>query len=437
MTGLIVLLRHGRARKASEGLPDAERPLTRSGLRALEACLPRALDLIDPEDRQDLVIWTSEALRARQTAVVAARALGAPVVEQGFLTRQDLPALLEALSGARGRCVIIVGHNPLLERAVVRLTGTRLELAPGAAVAVAAPADLSRYGELRWYVQGPDVAPWKTAIGLERVLGRRMRDVSRRLDAFLEEPGDAERLHDLRIATRVMRGLLGYAEPFLAKGEARGLERGLRDLIAPTPRLRELDVLMGQVAELGPAGAPLMAACAALRERECGRTCGKLRSKAARRTMRRCMRRVRHLRWAEGPERDGLSPLRARARLEELLDEVERERATVDLGDARRSHLLRKRAKAVRYAAENVPGIPPKRARAVVRDMKRIQDELGVLCDARCNLDIIASLSSEKLDADARRALEVLRAKNLATIHDLMGQLGERRGAAGAADLTR
>lgn len=428
MSKLVVVLRHGRARKAAERGPDEGRPLTRAGLRAIEAHLPRALGLIGPKERRDLVIWTSGALRARQTADVAARALGAPVVERGFLANQDMPALLDALSQSQERCVVVVGHNPLLERAVERLSGVGASLAPGGMAAVSVPDDLARRGELAWIVQGPDDASWKTLVRLERTLRRRMDDVSRRLDAFLDDPEDAERLHELRIASRVMRGLLGYARPFLEDGLARELERDLRDLVSPTPRLRELDVLMEQVAGLGPEGEGLMRTCERLRRKECGRTCKRLRSKSTRKTMRRCLRRVRHLRWSDAIAGDGLSPLCAQARLEELFSEVQRERETVDHADAHRSHLLRKRAKAVRYAAENVPGIPPKRARAVVRAMKSIQDELGRLCDARCNLDIVESLSQERLDADEKRALEMVRAQNLVAIHDIMAELAALRG---------
>lgn len=422
MTKLIVMLRHGHARAASEGSSDLGRPLSASGRRALEAHLPSALGLITPEESSDLALWTSEALRARQTADVAARILGVGPEAHASLTGQDLTGLLEELSRSERRCVVVVGHNPLMERAVTRMAGASVDMAPGACAAATVPDDLSRPGELAWYVQGPDVMPWKTLRGLERALRRCGRDVSRRLETFRDNPEDVEALHALRISVRVARGLANFCRPVMRKGAYRALMADLRAIVESTPRLRELDVLMEQVAALGEAGDELLVACRLLRADECARVrraLGKARVRRAEKDLRAV---CAHPAWKRRLTAEGLGASWVAARLEELLDEVRGGRETVDFADARRTHDLRKRAKAVRYAAENAPSVSRRRAKEIAREMKAVQDALGVLCDARCNLQIIDAFPSSGLGAEAREALEGLRRQNQEVVDKLVCQ---------------
>lgn len=54
--------------------------------------------------------------------------------------------------------------------------------------------------------------------------------------------------------------------------------------------------------------------------------------------------------------------------------------------------------------------------------MKAVQDALGVLCDARCNLQIIDAFPSSGLGAEAREALEGLRRQNQEVVDKLVCQ---------------
>jgi phosphohistidine phosphatase len=147
------LLRHGEAEPHGVR-PDEERRLTPRGedqSRAAGAALA-ALEL--PFQH----IYTSPKVRARETARLAAQALGVePVVLAGLaegFDAQDARELLQA-AGADER-VLIVGHNPDFEQVVharpgargdfkkggvagVRLDGTRGEL-----VALLRPRELDR-----------------------------------------------------------------------------------------------------------------------------------------------------------------------------------------------------------------------------------------------------------------------------------------------------
>ena len=81
MSRTLVLIRHDKAQERTEGLPDERRALTDAGSRALAARLPHALALLKTAGSgREAEVWSSPAVRARQTAEEAARTLGCPDV---------------------------------------------------------------------------------------------------------------------------------------------------------------------------------------------------------------------------------------------------------------------------------------------------------------------------------------------------------------------
>jgi phosphohistidine phosphatase len=128
MANQLWLLRHGEA-EPHDARPDEERRLTPRGqdqARAAGAALA-ALELTFQH------IYTSPKVRARETARLAAEALGVELVE--------LPALAEGFDAERARelllgsgpeeRVLIVGHNPDFVQIVHDLTGARVDLKKG------------------------------------------------------------------------------------------------------------------------------------------------------------------------------------------------------------------------------------------------------------------------------------------------------------------
>jgi phosphohistidine phosphatase len=133
MANQLWLLRHGEA-EPHDARPDEERRLTPRGqdqARAAGAALA-ALELTFQH------IYTSPKVRARETARLAAEALGVELVE--------LPALAEGFDAERARelllgsgpeeRVLIVGHNPDFVQIVHDLTGARVDLKKGGVAGV-------------------------------------------------------------------------------------------------------------------------------------------------------------------------------------------------------------------------------------------------------------------------------------------------------------
>jgi phosphohistidine phosphatase len=133
MANQLWLLRHGEAEPHGVR-PDDERRLTPRGedqSRAAGAALA-ALEL--PFQH----IYTSPKVRARETARLAAQALGVePVVLPGLAEGFDAQDARELLQGAGpDERVLIVGHNPDFEQVVHDLTGARVDFKKGGVAGV-------------------------------------------------------------------------------------------------------------------------------------------------------------------------------------------------------------------------------------------------------------------------------------------------------------
>jgi phosphohistidine phosphatase len=133
MANQLWLLRHGEAEPHGTR-PDAERRLTPRGeeqSRVAGAALA-ALELRFQH------IYTSPKVRARDTARLAAEALGVEPVEVAGLAEgfdaQDARELLQTAD--LDERVLIVGHNPDFEQIVHDFTGARVDFKKGGVAGV-------------------------------------------------------------------------------------------------------------------------------------------------------------------------------------------------------------------------------------------------------------------------------------------------------------
>lgn len=121
----IYLLRHGIATERSKTGPlkDEDRPLTPDGRRKVR-CVAQAMKSLGLSFD---AILTSPLLRARQTAAIVARLLGArrrPRTTPALSPHGAAADLIKLLSKLKPRvsAVLLVGHEPCLSRLVGLLT---------------------------------------------------------------------------------------------------------------------------------------------------------------------------------------------------------------------------------------------------------------------------------------------------------------------------
>lgn len=134
-------MRHGRAERGGEG-DDRERRLTAEGERDVRRLGARLRERgWSPE-----IALASPAVRARATAELilesAGGAAAALAIEPAIYEAScgELLEILEAIDGAPRR-VLVVGHNPAIERAAAYLGGAPTGFAPGTLARLIMPDD--------------------------------------------------------------------------------------------------------------------------------------------------------------------------------------------------------------------------------------------------------------------------------------------------------
>jgi phosphohistidine phosphatase len=122
------LLRHGEA-EPHDARPDDERRLTDRGREQarVAGCALAALKV------KIHLAFTSPKVRARDTALLACKALGVEPIEHAPLAGGfDLDDALELVgAGAPDQRVLVVGHEPDFSQVVHDLTGARIDLKKG------------------------------------------------------------------------------------------------------------------------------------------------------------------------------------------------------------------------------------------------------------------------------------------------------------------
>lgn len=415
MAKTIVLVRHAKAAPRSLGVDDERRPLTAAGRRSCAAWLARSRELFGAP-AEDVVLWTSAAERARETARLVARAWRLPEPQdRACLTACDVDAFVEEALVDDAGCIVAVGHNPFVEEALDRLCGAQVACSTAAVAAVSVPdaEGDEREPRLLWFVQGPRSIRWKALCDLDAMLCRQANRTEKRLAGFLGDPSDVEALHDFRVAVRTMRSLLSFCRPFAKRGAWRDIDRRLSRAVRRTSRLRDLDVLIAEAERMDPPATELVAACRRERSRACDRTVRAFRSKKTGREITRALDAARRLPWRDSVEAAGLDRDAVTRRFAEMVDAFGARMDVADYEDVEETHAVRKLAKGLRYAAENVPGLPESHADEIAALMRDVQDDLGALCDARVHIDIISSFPTDGLPEEALRDLAILKARSM------------------------
>lgn len=426
----LVLVRHGLPDYAQD-VPDLERPLTEAGRRALADALPRKLSLFEPSGK--VQVWSSPALRARQTAKVVARCVKvdpSKIVPCDALYTQDRDSFFEQISHERGT-IVAVGHVPFMEEVFRELSGDSLRFGKGSAACFAFRGKEVSSAELCWYVQGPDATRWEPLIEVERQLTRAAKRIEDAWEALDDHPKDPEALHRFRVALRKARALVAFCKPFAKHRQAEQVDTSLALLQHATSFLRELDTLCVHMDEVGGTGTNL-ALSALVRQatdEERTRLLSYLRRRNTQRVMKEALHELRRLRWRSNLESFGLGADEVRARFDEMARDAWSLFAKLDLADDDDTHEVRKRMKRVRYVAEALESLLDEDELAQGRQGKELQDALGVICDARVNLHIMRGLRKRgnlgSVEADITRFEDGERE----ILERAIAQVGEQRAA--------
>ena len=385
MVKTLVLVRHGDPEAGAPSGSDLDRRLTPAGARALRVSYPRTFALLG--DDPALQVWSSPAVRALETADVVAAVTGADDIEvHQSLYAQDAPAFLAELAASDAPCVVAVGHAPFMDTLAARLLGACPTFDKGTAAAIELTDD--ERGRLLWFVAGPRTSSWRELALVERAVADAAEGLGRRCKAFLHDADDPDVLLDYRAVLRRVRSLVQFLAPWQSKKQARRCLHVLKDQLALTARLRELDILaecVDGLVESGELGenSPLPSACAKERELERASVIERMRKGHARKELAHVVDDLTRLRWKSRVIEGGLTVDDLRARFDAQFDEVDEALFGLDLHDGDTVYVARRDAREMRYVAELLGEVLGEERAQSSGALDEVQRELRALSDAR------------------------------------------------------
>jgi phosphohistidine phosphatase len=118
-------LRHGRADWPDWEGDDAQRPLTKAGIKETQ----QVAKFLRKIGVKPVIVFSSPLPRAYQTAKIASKELGAALVEEEILSPGCTAVQIRALLKRRPeKEIMVVGHEPDFSTILEVLTGARLKL---------------------------------------------------------------------------------------------------------------------------------------------------------------------------------------------------------------------------------------------------------------------------------------------------------------------
>lgn len=430
MTKTLILVRHGKAKTLVEGQQDFERELTEAGKRSLDASLIDELKQLD-SDCGTVQVWSSPAIRAMQTAKAVVRALKQKDVKPqgGILEHEELWSqsendFMSEVERSEADTIFAIGHNPFIELVAEHLTGARVPFATGAMCAICVDFDSLEVladasvppthdaCRLLWFTQGPISQRWKTLVTIEKVFRSGIETTISRRQAFFDNPDDIETMHKFRVSIRTLRSLVAFAKPWQDAKQNASMQADLKEVVGLTSRLRELDVFCEQAKSASSNSPALIAFCEEEAARERAQVLEALADSRVTKRLERVLDNSKHVRWKKQYVKNGLDARIARERFDDLTGELEHDLSVLDLSEVEPTHDVRKSAKRVRYVAENFTDIVGEDAPAIAKGMTAHQDNLGAICDARVNIDLINGFADRELPEEVAWDLALLRAQN-------------------------
>jgi inorganic triphosphatase YgiF len=229
----------------------------------------------------------------------------------------------------------------------------------------------------------------------------------------LREADSVEAVHQLRVAVRRLRSALSTFKPILADERAADFQAELKWLAGAFDEARDLDVFAQGAAELAQEGADLsdlVPAVEKARQRGHAKAAAAVASGRFRDLVLDTTAWIETGDWLTADAAAGPRETPARDFAAKALDHrrkvlLKRARRLKDRSDAER-HKARIAAKKLRYAAEAfAPLFDGAAAKAFIKRLKRLQDELGALNDAVVAEALVARLD---LDGKGRKAADAL-----------------------------
>ncbi len=370
-------------------------------------------------------IWTSPAIRARQTAELLRDALKERGInlkkaqDHESLWEQDINAFMDELTSSKADTIFVVCHAPFVEDLVQHLAGSTPPFSTGALACLSVDLIPERNtltpqpkGRLLWFAQGPLSQDWKTLVDLQDALAKAADDVGLRRKAFFDKPKDSETMHKFRVSIRTLRSLIAFIRPWQQASQNSETQSLLREIVSHTSRLRELDVFEEQARANESSSPEFLDFCKQMASSERKRVKQAIGSKQLTKNLDQALDLTRSVAWKKDVVQNGLAQNVVRNKFDEMVSSIQADLVNLRLTDEELTHDVRKNAKRVRYAAERFGAVLGEDAVGIAKGMMAHQNNLGAVCDARVNIALAQEFLLLDLPDPVIWDLGLLRAQN-------------------------
>lgn len=150
----IILIRHAKAEEKREDLEDIKRNLTEKGKKKFQKLMPKLKEKLEPIEDRNIILWSSPATRALETAHIIAHDLQIKISSiHDFIYEGDFQKMSREIQDVDAETtLLIVGHEPSLSEWTKELAGEDVKIKKGAMLNFNVTNQSPLEAELQWTI---------------------------------------------------------------------------------------------------------------------------------------------------------------------------------------------------------------------------------------------------------------------------------------------
>lgn len=151
----LILVRHAKAEDRRDGLDDRQRHLTEKGFKKFTRLMPQLQKKLNSQQNRKLVIWSSPAYRASETAEILAGHVDQPIDSyHDFIYTGEFEEFEKALPQfSDDTTLILVGHEPTWSLWTTKIARRNIVYKKGGMVCLELTSRQPVEAKLAWQIQ--------------------------------------------------------------------------------------------------------------------------------------------------------------------------------------------------------------------------------------------------------------------------------------------
>lgn len=240
------------------------------------------------------------------------------------------------------------------------------------------------------------------------ILQRQYSTIQTELTRYRNNPYDPERVHDLRVSIRTLRGLFKFLKRALSPTSFATIDGFLSQAAKIFSSLRDIDVLIIKSSEFAYAHPQESNNYRQLFHDLHVERAQKMRSSITKTTIKKLtdyLARVKKQLDVLNFNKDIDWSIYISDELKRRKNKLFKLYTDLDFQDYSRVHQIRKKAKTLRYAADYFAEVTSKNTQKIHKKAKQIQKKCGIITDAHVNYELLQYLATQTKSNDVKKIL--------------------------------